>query len=325
MLQSDLCRYSVMHILLSNELLLLQNQIKKRAFKNNAPFTSCITKINNTLNDNAEDLDIVMPIYNLIKYSQNNSKTSESLWDYYREEPNSGVGDNNVNYSIKSSKSFDYKTSIKVNNNRKKYWICCLINCCVNFWRTLDISLINWEVFLTLAWSANFVLTSKVTRDAVPAQGGTPAVARVNNPTNATFKIEDTKLYVPVVSLSIQNDNKLLEQLKTGFKGTIKWNKCKSKMSNQAKNTNLSYLIDPMFTKVNRLFVISFENECDRISFSKYYTPSFEIKDCNVLIDGKSFFDTSIKNQEEAYKKILQWEEIMTTYNLLAYEYFSKH
>ena len=125
--------------------------------------------------------------------------------------------------------------------------------------------------------------------------------------------------------LSIQDDNKLLEQLKTGFKGTIKWNKCKSEMSNQAKNTNLNYLIDPMFTKINRLFVLSFENERDRISFSKYYTPSFEIKDCNVLIDGKSFFDISIKNKEEAYKKILQWEEIMTAYNLLAYEYFPKH
>ena len=199
MLQSDLCQYSVIHILLSKELLLIQNQIKKRAFKNNAPFTSCITKINNTLNDKAEDLDIVMPIYNLIKYSQNNSKTSESLWDYYREEPNSGIGDNNVNYSIKSSKSFDYKTSIKVNNTEKKYWNCCVINCCVNFWGTLDIPLINWEVFLSLAWSASFVLTSKATRDAVPAQGGNPAVARVNNPTNATFKIEDAKLYVPVV------------------------------------------------------------------------------------------------------------------------------
>ena len=87
------------------------------AFKNNAPFNSCITKINNTLIDNTEDLDIVMTMYNLIEYSKKYRKTTGSLWDYYRDEPNSGLGgdDNNINYSIKDSKSFDYKTSITGN------------------------------------------------------------------------------------------------------------------------------------------------------------------------------------------------------------------
>ena len=83
---------------------------------------------------------------------------------------------------------------------------------------------------------------------------------------------------------------RLLEQLRTGFKRTIKWNKYRSEMTNQTKNNNLNYLIDPTFTKVNRLFVLSFENENDRTSFSKYYVPNFKIKDFNVLIDGKSFF-----------------------------------
>ena len=87
---------------------------KKLAFKNNAPFIFCISKINNTLIDNAEYLDLVMPMYNLFEYSKNYSKTTGSFWNYYRDEPNSGVGgaDNNINYSIKDSKSFDYKTSI---------------------------------------------------------------------------------------------------------------------------------------------------------------------------------------------------------------------
>ena len=76
-------------------------------------------------------------------------------------------------------------------------------------------------------------------------------------------------MYVPVVTLSTENDKKLLEQLRTGFKRTIKWNKYRSKMTNQTKNNNLNYLIDPTFTKVNRLFVFSFENENDRASFSK--------------------------------------------------------
>ena len=90
-------------------------------------------------------------------------------------------------------------------------------------------------------------------------------------------------------TLSTEDDNKLLEQLKTRFKRTIKWNKYRSEVTKQAKINNLNYLIDPTFNKVNRLFVLSFKNEDDRASFSKYYTESFEIKDFNVLIDGKSF------------------------------------
>ena len=101
-----------------------------------------------------------------------------------------------------------------------------------------------------------------------------------------------------MITLTRENDNKLLEQLETEFKRTIKWNKCRSEMSNQVKNNNLIYLIEPTFTKVNRVFVLSYENEKDRISFSKYYVPSVEIRDFNVLIDGKAFFDIPIKNKE---------------------------
>ena len=101
-----------------------------------------------------------------------------------------------------------------------------------NFWRTLDIPLINYEVSLNLTWSANCVLTSKATRDVAP--GGDA----INNPTNETFKIKDTKLHVPVVTFSAENDSKLLEQLKTRLKRTIKWNKYRSEMSNQTKNNN---------------------------------------------------------------------------------------
>ena len=149
--------------------------------------------------------------------------------------------------------------------------------------------LINCETNFILTWSENCVLTSKATRDAVPAQGTNPAVAAVNNSTNAILKIKDTKLYVPVVTLSTKGDTNFLDQLKSGFKRTIKWNKCRSEMTNQTKTNHLNHLIDPTFTKINRLFVLSFENEEDRTSFSKYYVPKVEIKDFNVLIDGKSF------------------------------------
>ena len=84
-------------------------------------------------------------------------------------------------------------------------------------------------------------------------------------------------------------------------------------MNNQTKNNNLNYLIDPTFTKVNRLFVLSFENENDRTSFSKYYVSNIQIKDFNVLTDGKNFFHTPIKTAKKHTNKLLKWEETMIT------------
>ena len=174
------------------------------------------------------------------------------------------VENNNVNYSIKNSKSFNYKTSItgklKGIDRTKDVEVAVALKYLSNFWRTLNVPLINYEVSLILTWTENCILTSKATRDAVPAQGCNSAVAAVDNPTG---KMTDTKLYVPVVTLSTDDDNKLLEQLKTGFKRTIKWNKYRSKMTNQAKTSNLNYLIDPKFSKVNRSLGLSFKNEDD--------------------------------------------------------------
>ena len=151
----------------------------------------------------------------------------------------------------------------------------------------------NCEVSLTLTWSENCILTDITTqaaRNANPnADPPVEARERIDAATSATFEITDTKLYVPVATLSTEGDNNFLEQLKSGFKRTVKSNKCRPEMTNQTKTNNLNYLIDPMFTKVNRLFDLSFKNEEDRTSFSKYYTSKLEIKDFNVLIDGKSF------------------------------------
>ena len=108
---------------------------------------------------------------------------------------------------------------------------------------------------------------------------------------------------MPIVALSKKGGNNFLEQLKSGFTRTIKWNKYRSEMTNQTKTNHLNHLIDPTFIMVNRLFVSSFENEEDRTSFSKYYLPKVEIKYFNVLIDGKIFFDVPVKNKEEAQEK----------------------
>ena len=197
-----------------------------------------------------------------------------------------------------------------------------------NFWRHLDIPLINCEVELILTWFKNCALIDKSTREA--DYGADPNVYEINNPEDAAFKITDIKLFVPLVTLSKENFIKLLEQLKTGFKRTIKWNKYRSQMSIQPQNNNLNYLIDLTFTNVNRLFVLSFprnNNTDSRYSFSDCYVPKVKVHDFNVLTDGKSFFDLPVKNDEEAYEKIIDMSNNSdyTTGNLLDYAYYKKH
>ena len=114
------------------------------------------------------------------------------------------------------------------------------------------------------------------------------------------MEITNTKLYVAVVTLSTKDDNNFLGQLKSGFKTTIKWNKYSLEVTNQTKTNHLNHLIDPTFIKVNTLFILLFENEEDRTSFSKYYAPKNEIKYFTVLIDGKKFFDVPVKYKQEA-------------------------
>ena len=308
MLRSDLCDFNNVYIVVKGIFTVSADERdrdemnRQVILKNNAPFISCILKINDVLVENAEDLDIVMPMYNLLEYSKNYSKTSASLWNYYRDELTDETNDNNgQNKNVINSKSFKYKTSITG-------------------------STYNCEASLALIWTETFVITSMVKRLVRVAQGDKQPVYG-DSPESAAFKIKDCKLYVPVVTFSAEIGNKLLEQLKTGFKRTIKWNKYRSEMSNQTKNNNLNYLIDPAFTNVNRLFALTFENEDGKSSFSKYYVPKVEIKDFQMLIDVKPFFEIPVKNKEEAYEAFIEMTKNSnyTTGNLLDYEYFKDH
>ena len=231
-------------------------------FKNCAPFTKCISKINNTDIDNAQDINIIMPMYNTIEYSGNYSETSVSLWQYYADD---------LNDNIENSESFKYKIKITGktpdNGNTKDVEIVVPLRYLSNFWRTLEMPLINCEVNLILTWSKDCVIT--------------------NSEGLRKFKITEIKLYVPVVTLSTQDNAKLLQQLKSGFKRTINWNKYESSPKRYAKNRYLNHLINPSFQGVNRLFVLSFENEDQRKSHSTYYLPNVEIQDYNGMIDGK--------------------------------------
>ena len=171
--------------------------------------------------------------------------------------------------------------------------------------------LINCEVNLILIWSSTCVLIAT----NIPNQ-------------NATFAITDTNFYVPVVTLSTQESTKFLQQLKSGFKRVIKWNKFLSKPELLAQNPNLNHLIEPSFQGVNRLFVLAFENDDDdRTSDEQYYLPTVEVKDYNIMINGENFFDQPIKDNKVTYentRKIATGQgDDYTTGCLLDYPYFA--
>ena len=141
---------------------------------------------------------------------------------------------------------------------------------------------INGEVSLFLTWSSTCVIT--------------------NSTGEGRFTITVRKRYVPVVTLWTLDNAKLLQQLKSGFKRTINWNKYQSDPKTYSKNRYLNHLVNPSFHGVNKLFVLSFENKNDRTSNSNSYLPKVEIKNYNVMTDGKNLFDQPINSSLKAWK-----------------------
>ena len=141
------------------------------------------------------------------------------------------------------------------------------------------------------------------------------------------LKKTDTKLYVLVTPLSTQDNEKLLEQLKSSFKRAINRNKCQTKITSEAENQYLDFLTDPSFQGVNRLFVFSFEG--DRKVHIGHYLPEVEIKDYNVMINGKTVFDQQVKNDIKTYDNIRKIStgqvDDYTTGCLLDYNYLKEH
>ena len=148
--------------------------------------------------------------------------------------------------------------------------------------------------------------------------------------TGAVFQINNAKLFVPVVTLSINDNINFLENIKEGFKRTISWNNYRSEIVTQTKNNNLDYLIDPTFRNINRLFVLSFKNcndDSTRDSFDEYYMSLVEIKDFNALIYDKPFFDQPGKKKQEVHEKLVEMsrKNDHITGNLLDYLYHQKY
>ena len=206
-----------------------------------------------------------MPMYNLLEYSKNYRKATGSLRNYNRDEPSNPLSSNFESFKYKTSITANtYNIDEKITDNdgnevdnpeydankvgKNETEVVIPLKHLSNFWRSLNILLINCEVELILTWSKSCVLADMTTKGA---EGDSPAIVV---PVVLTFEITDTKLYVPVVTLSKENDTKLLEQLKSGFKRTIKWNKYRSQMTIQPKNNNLNYLIDPTQMSIDYLF-----------------------------------------------------------------------
>ena len=165
--------------------------------------------------------------------------------------------------------------------------------------------LINCEVNLILTWSPTYFFISSATGET-------------------KIKITETKLYVSVVTLSIQDNAKLLQQLKSGFKRTISGKTYQSSIKTSAQDRYFNHLVDPSFQGVKRLFVLSFENENDRTSRSTYYLPKVEIKDYNVVVDGRNVFDQPINSMNKTCENItkIATGKGDTTGCLLDYPYF---
>ena len=348
MLRSNLCDHSDAYILVKGTITVTAPGVNNNAndirdkrnrpgiLKYNAPFVSCITRINGELIEDADDLDIVMSMCNLLEYSKNYRKTIGSLYNYYRDELSDNAVDNNFdNIKVVNSNTFKYKNKIIGNtynvdagaqgfdvnkNGTQEVELAIPLKYLGNFWRALNIPLNSCEVSLELKWDKNCVITSVEQREI---GGGN----RDNAPTGATLSITDCKLYVPAVTLSKDDEIKLLTNLKSGFKREIIWNKYRSQMTTEAINNNLNILIDPTFTNVNRSFVLAYQNADDRQSFSQFYLPRVMVKDFNVIIDKLTFFDLPIKTEEEAYEKIIDVSRNndYTTGNLVDYDYFKKY
>ena len=222
-------------------------------------------------------------MYNLIEYSDNSSKSSGSLWQCCKDIPAIDNNDNIVNFNgANATDSFNFKAKITRQTDDDgemvNVEVIVPLKYLSNFWKTFPMPLINWKVNLISTWSENCVIV----------------YTNVANK-GAIFEITETKLHVLVVTLSTQDNAKLLTQLKSGFKRTINLNKYLSKPELLAKTPNLNHLVQPVFQGVNRLFVLSFENDRQRTGNKKYYLPNIEIKDYNVMIDGKNIFDHPIK------------------------------
>ena len=269
---------------------------------------------------------IIFALYNLIEYSDNYSDRSGSLWQFKRDEAPAG----NVDLTINNSQSFKYKAALlgktadavnNTNSSVKDAKIVVPLKYLSNFWRSLEMPLINCELFLELNWIEDCILSS------------------AGN--SAKFEITDTKLHVPIVTLSAKDSANLAKQLNEEFKRSVYWNSYETKPAKVIEQVkNLYELLIASFQSVKRLFVLAYviaapaagdnppsvDETAGIKNNKKYFLPRGEIKNYNVLIDGRDFYDQPIdgiiKQYDEIRKVSTGHGDEYTTGCLLDYAYF---
>ena len=235
-----------------------------------------------------------MPMDVLIEYSDNYSDTSGSLWQFKIDELNN----DNINTALadNNAPSFKYKASIIGNTdvdgaNSKKdvVKLAVPLKYLSNFWRSLETQLFNCKVELSLDWYAKCMLI-------------------IGNGTAATFAVTDTKFYIPVVTLKIEDNAKLSILLNEGFKIAVYWNKYEIILNDYAANENIREGLDASFQGVSKLFVVAYQRDDDNYvnedAFNKYFLPKITIEKYNVEIDGRNFYDQAINVSIKQYDEV---------------------
>ena len=298
-LKPNLCDYGETYILVDGTIR-ADNAVNatRLALKNCAPFNKCNLEINDEHVDTAENLDIVMPMYNLIEYSDNYQDSSATLYQYKRDEPPPPDYDDVIpNLTAGNSSSFKYKIKLLGNVTevvcdaagvrRLNVKVAVPLKYLSNFLRSLEMPLINCKIKLNLTWKKECVLSTAAD--------------------NTVFIINDTKLYVPVVTLSKEDNKDFIEQQNKGFQRSIFWNEYKTKEltvdSDDNNANNVRYInLDPSFQGVNRLFLMAYSrlaNEPTRNGQQKYYLPRIDLNKYNIIIDGRNFYDNPIESDVE--------------------------
>ena len=294
------------------------NANTRLALKNCAPFTKCNLEINDEHIDTTENLDTTMPMYNLIEYSDNYQDSSATLYQYKRDEPPEANAINDL--TTDTSSSFKYKVELLSNPvldgniAKKSVKVVVPLKYLSNLFRSLEMPLINYTIKLNLTWKKECVLSTDIG--------------------DAVFIINDTKMYVPVVTLSKEDNKDFIEQQNKGFQRSIYWNEYKTKEINENADANVfKYInLDPSFQGVNRLFVMAYNRangQPTKNGRQKYYLPRIDLEKYNVIIDGRNFYDNPIESDVEKYrelKKVMIGKgEDYTTGSLLDFNYFDKH
>ena len=319
-LKPNLCDYAEAYILVDGTIRAAAADNNTRlALKNCAPFTKCNSEINDEHVYTAENLDIVMPMYNLIEYSDNYQDSSATLYQYKRDEPPEANVINDL--TTNTSSSFKYKVNLLGNPvldgaiAKLSVKVVVPLKYLSNVFRSLEMPLINCKMKLNLTWKKKCVL---------PTDAG-----------DAVFIINDTKTYVPLDTLSKEDNKDFIEQQNKGFQTSIYWNEYKTKEQDENANANNHKYInlDPSFQGANRLFVMAYSradnNQPTKNEQRKHYLLRIDLKEYNVIIDARNFYDNPIKSDIEKYKelkKVMSKKgEDYATGSLLDFNCFNEH